>query len=56
MPGDTTVTYWDIPSCSVRLRYRSRMNERQRPLEELWVDPIPAKAAPVKTAPAKKKG
>jgi hypothetical protein len=56
VPGDTTVTYWDIPSCGVRLRYRSRMNERQRPLEELWVDPIPAKAAPAKTAPAKKKG
>jgi hypothetical protein len=56
VPGDTTVRYWDIASCGVRLRHRSRMNEAQRPLEELWVDPIPAKAAPAKAAAAKKKG
>jgi hypothetical protein len=54
VPGDATVTYWDIPSCGVRLRHRTRMNEKQRPLEELWVDPIPAKAAPAKAAQKKK--
>jgi hypothetical protein len=56
LPGDPTVRYWDIGSCGVRLRQRARMNEAQRPLEELWVDPIPAKPAPSKAAPAKKKG
>lgn len=49
---DATQTYWDIPSCGVRLKYRSRMNEKQRPLEELWVDPIPA----ARGTQAKKKG
>jgi hypothetical protein len=53
VPADSTQTYWDVGSCGVRLRYRSRMNERQRPVEELWVDPIPAKGTP---ATAKKKG
>jgi hypothetical protein len=56
MPADAAQTYWDIGSCSVRLKYRSRMNEKLRPVEELWVEPIPAKAAPAKAAPAKKKG
>jgi hypothetical protein len=56
VPGDATQKYWDILSCGVRLKYRARMSEAQRPLEELWVDPIPAKAAPAKAAPAKKKG
>jgi hypothetical protein len=50
LPADAQ-TYWDIGACGVRLKYRARMNERQRPVEELWVDPIPAKATP-----AKKKG
>lgn len=44
MPVDASQTYWDIGACGVRLKYRSRMNEKQRPVEELWVDPIPAKA------------
>jgi hypothetical protein len=54
VPGDATVKYWDVPSCSVRLRYRARMSEKQRPLEELWVDPIPAKQGPAKAAQKKK--
>lgn len=45
-------TYWDIGACGVRLRYRSRMNEKQRPVEELWVDPMPT----AKGASVKKKG
>lgn len=49
---DASQTYWDIGACGVRLRYRSRMNEKQRPVEELWVDPMPT----AKGAPVKKKG
>ena len=45
LPTDASQTYWDISRCGVRLRYRSRMNDKQRPIEELWVDPIPAKAS-----------
>jgi hypothetical protein len=52
LPADAQ-TFWDIGACGVRLKYRARMNERQRPVEELWVDPIPAKAT---AATAKKKG
>ena len=51
--ADSGQTYWDITSCGVRLRYRARMSERQRPIEELWVDPIPA-PAPAKAAQKKK--
>lgn len=43
MPQAADQTYWDIGACGVRLKYRSRMSEKQRPVEELWVDPIPAK-------------
>ena len=46
MPNDATQSYWNVGACGVRLRYRSRMNERQRPIEEMWVDPIPAPAPP----------
>jgi hypothetical protein len=56
VPVDVAQTYWDIGACGVRLKYRARMDEKQRPVEELWVDPIPAKQAPAKAAPAKKKG
>jgi hypothetical protein len=56
VPADGSQTYWDILSCGVRLKYRARMSEKQRPLEELWVDPIPPRQAPAKAAPAKKKG
>jgi hypothetical protein len=52
MPSDAGVTYWDIPHCSVRLRARARVNERQKPVEELWVDPMPA----ARGAQANKKG
>jgi hypothetical protein len=51
MPSAADQTYWDLPQCianGVRLRYRARMSEKQRPIEELWVDPIPAKAAVTK--------
>ncbi len=53
MPNDATQTYWNVGACGVRLRYRSRLNERQRPIEELWVDPITA-PAPTKAAQKKK--
>ena len=48
MPSAADQTYWDIGSCGVRLKYRARMNEKQRSIEELWVDPIPAKQAATK--------
>jgi hypothetical protein len=55
--GDPAASFWDVPSCGVRLKYRPRMSESQRPVEELWVDPIPAKAAvPAKGTQQKKKG
>ena len=54
MPNDATQTYWNVGACGVRLRYRSRLNDRQRPIEELWVDPIPAPTA--QKATQKKKG
>ncbi len=52
VPQTADQTYWDIGACGVRLKYRSRMNEKQRPVEELWVEPIPAP----KGTQAKKKG
>jgi hypothetical protein len=48
---DASQTFWDIPSCGVRLKFRPRMGEKQRPIEELWVEPLAVKAAQ-----AKKKG
>ncbi len=56
VPTDAATTYWDLPSCQgngVRLKYRSRLNEKQRPVEEMWVDPIPAQT-PAKAAQKKK--
>jgi len=49
------VTSWDVPFCvgaapSVRLRYRTGVSDKQRRVEELWVEPLP------KAAPARKKG
>ena len=41
---------WDIRQCGVRLRYRTGMSDKQRRVEELWVEPLP------KPAPARKKG
>ncbi|HEX5855784.1 MAG TPA: hypothetical protein VFZ57_09200 [Thermoanaerobaculia bacterium] len=48
--SETGVSSWDIPQCGVRLRYRMGMSEKQRRVEELWVEPLP------KPAPARKKG
>jgi hypothetical protein len=44
------VSSWDVPHCGVRLRYRMGMSDKQRRVEELWVEPLP------KPAPARKKG
>jgi len=49
------ITSWDVPFCvgatpGVRLRYRTGISDKQRRVEELWVEPLP------KPAPAKKKG
>jgi hypothetical protein len=47
LPTDPTTTLWDLTYCQgsgVRLRYRSRLNEKQKPIEEFWVEPIPAKS------------
>ncbi len=42
------VSSWDVPFCigastGVRLRYRMGMSEKQRRVEELWVEPLTAK-------------
>ena len=44
------VSSWDVPFCvgaatSVRLRYRMGMSEKQRRVEELWVEPLTARNA-----------
>jgi hypothetical protein len=44
------VSSWLVPHCGVRLRYRTGMSDKQRRVEELWVEPLP------KPAPARKKG
>jgi hypothetical protein len=41
---------WDVPFCvgattGVRLRYRMGMSDKQRRVEELWVEPLTAKSA-----------
>jgi hypothetical protein len=46
------MTSWDVPFCvgattSVRLRYRTGMSDKQRRVEEMWVEPL-AKPAPAK--------
>ena len=43
--ADASQTFWDIPSCSVRLKYRSRMGDKQHAVEELWAEPMTAKQA-----------
>lgn len=45
MPSAADQTYWDIGSCGVRLKYRARMSDTQRPIEELWVEPMTARPA-----------
>lgn len=53
MPGDATQKTWDVPSCGVRLRYRSRMDYKARPIEELWVNQLlSAQASREKEEPA----
>jgi hypothetical protein len=42
------MTSWDIPFCvgattGVRLRYRMGMSDKQRRVEELWVEPLAAR-------------
>jgi hypothetical protein len=44
------MTLWEIPHCGVRLRYRMGMSDKQRSVEDLWVEPL------VKSAAGKKKG
>lgn len=45
LSSDPTVSYWDHSSCGARIRYRARINDKQRAIEEMWVEPIPQKAA-----------
>jgi hypothetical protein len=42
------VSSWDIPHCGVRLRYRMGMSDKQRRMEELWVEPLTARNAAAK--------
>jgi hypothetical protein len=44
------MTSWDVPFCvgattGVRLRYRMRLSDKQRNVEDLWVDPLVKSAA-----------
>ena len=44
------MTSWDVPFCvgatkGVRLRYRIGMSDKQRRVEELWVEPLTARNA-----------
>ncbi|MFI5197848.1 MAG: hypothetical protein ACHQJD_04465 [Thermoanaerobaculia bacterium] len=44
------MTSWDVPFCvgattGVRLRYRMRMSDKQRNVEDLWVEPLVKSAA-----------
>jgi hypothetical protein len=46
--SDPGMSSWDVPFCvgattGVRLRYRLGMSERQRRVEELWVEPLTAR-------------
>lgn len=50
VPSEPGVASWDIPHCRVRLRYRTGMSDKQRRVEELWVEPL------VKSVAGKKKG
>jgi len=50
VPSAQGMTSWDVPFCvgattGVRLRYRVGMSDKQRRVEELWVEPLPAKNA-----------
>ena len=47
------VSSWDVPFCvgattGVRLRYRMGMSDKQRRVEELWVEPLTAKSTTAK--------
>ena len=44
VPTDRTQESWDIESCGVRLRYRSRLNEKVQPIEEIWVSRLASAA------------
>ncbi|MEO8585971.1 MAG: hypothetical protein ABI584_07400 [Acidobacteriota bacterium] len=48
--SDPGVSSWAVPECRVRLRYRMGMSDKQRRVEEMWVEPL------AKLAPTKKKG
>ena len=48
--SEPSVSSWVVPQCGVRLRYRMGMSDKQRRVEELWVEPVP------KPAPSRKKG
>jgi hypothetical protein len=48
--SDPGVSSWAVPQCGVRLRYRMGMSDKQRRVEEMWVEPL------AKPAPLKKKG
>ena len=48
--SDPGVSSWAVPQCGVRLRYRMGMSDKQRRVEEMWVEPL------AKPAPPKKKG
>ena len=46
--SESGMSSWDVPFCvgastGVRLRYRMGMSEKQRRVEELWVEPLTAK-------------
>lgn len=42
------VSSWDIRHCGVRMRYRTGMSDKQRRVEEMWVEPLTARNATAK--------
>jgi hypothetical protein len=43
--SESGMSSWDIPHCGVRMRYRMGMSDKQRRVEELWVEPLTGRNA-----------
>lgn len=43
VPSEPGMSYWEVPNCGVRIRYRMQLSEAQQPMtEEMWVEPLSA--------------
>jgi hypothetical protein len=53
VPMSATQKSWELPRCGVRVKYSLGLNEKQQPIEELWVDRLqPVQASQVEEEPA----